>query len=227
MPTPSRRDGLAIERALAEVTARAYALAGASDPLNKQDAVKPGLSLKAYRAFTSLAAPLAPLILSWRTRRGKEELDRRPERYGVSSAPRPSGFLAWFHAASVGEANAALPVIDTIAAQHPEVRLLLTTATVTSAKLARERLPKGALHQYVPLDNQGYVQRFLHHWRPDLAVLVEVRDLAEPRARDQGRGHSPPPHQRPHVHLLLPALAAAPRHEPAAVLLLRPRARAE
>ena len=53
------------------------------------------------------------------------------------------------------------------------MRLLLTTATVTSAKLARTRLPKGAVHQYVPLDNQGYVQRFLHHWRPDLAVLVE------------------------------------------------------
>ena len=164
---------LAVERALAEVTARAYALAGASDPLNKKDAIKPGPSLKIYRAFTQLAAPIAPLILAWRTRRGKEELDRRPERYGLSSAARPAGFLAWFHAASVGEANAALPVIDSIAADHPEVRLLLTTATVTSAKLARTRLPKGAVHQYVPLDNQGYVQRFLHHWRPDLAVLVE------------------------------------------------------
>ncbi len=164
---------LAIERALNEVTARAYRLAGASDPLNRQEAVKPGLTLKTYRVLTKLAAPLAPLILAWRTRRGKEEIDRRPERYGVSSAARPSGFLAWFHAASVGEANAALPVIESIAAEHPGVKILLTTATVTSAKLARVRLPKGALHQYVPLDNQGFVQRFLHHWRPDLAVLVE------------------------------------------------------
>jgi 3-deoxy-D-manno-octulosonic-acid transferase len=164
---------LAVEGALAEVTARAYGLVGASDPLNRQEAVKPGLMLKAYRTLTKLAAPLAPLILAWRTRRGKEEIDRRPERYGMSSAARPSGFLAWFHAASVGEANAALPVIETIAAEHPEVKILLTTATVTSARLARARLPKGALHQYVPLDNQGFVQRFLHHWRPDLAVLVE------------------------------------------------------
>ena len=164
---------LAIERALNEVTARAYRLVGASDPLNRQEAVKPGLTLKAYRVLTKLAAPLAPLILAWRTRRGKEEIDRRPERYGVSSVARPSGFLAWFHAASVGEANAALPVIETIAAEHPGVKILLTTATVTSARLARARLPKGALHQYVPLDNQGFVQRFLHHWRPDLAVLVE------------------------------------------------------
>jgi 3-deoxy-D-manno-octulosonic-acid transferase len=164
---------LAIEQALAEVTARAYALADAVDPLNMQEAVKPGLSLKAYRALTSLAAPFAPLILAWRTRRGKEEPDRRSERYGHASAPRPKGFLAWFHASSVGEANAALPVIETIAAERPEVRMLLTTATVTSARLARSRLPKNVVHQYVPLDNKGYVQRFLHHWRPDLAVLVE------------------------------------------------------
>jgi len=164
---------LAIEQALAEVTSRAYALAGGIDPLNMQAAVKPGLSLKAYRALTSLAVPFAPLILAWRTRRGKEEPDRRSERYGRASAPRPKGFLAWFHASSVGEANAALPVIETIAAERPEVRMLLTTATVTSAQLDRSRLPKNVLHQYVPLDNKSYVQRFLHHWRPDLAVLVE------------------------------------------------------
>lgn len=139
----------------------------------KQEAIKPGLSLKAYRVLTRLAAPFAPLILAWRTRRGKEEPGRRPERYGLASAPRPPGFLAWFHAASVGEANAALPVIETIAAERPEVRMLLTTATVTSARLARARLPRGVLHQYVPLDNQSFVQRFLRHWRPDLAVLVE------------------------------------------------------
>jgi 3-deoxy-D-manno-octulosonic-acid transferase len=141
--------------------------------LTKQEAVKPGLSLMAYRALTRLAAPFAPLILAWRMRRGKEEPGRRAERYGLSSAPRPPGFLAWFHAASVGEANAALPVIETIAAERPEVRMLLTTATVTSARLARARLPRGVLHQYVPLDNQVFVQRFLRHWRPDLAVLVE------------------------------------------------------
>ena len=64
-------------------------------------------------------------------------------------------------------------MIETIAAERPELRMLLTTATVTSARLARTRLPKGVLHQYIPLDNQGFMQRFLQHWRPDLAVLVE------------------------------------------------------
>ena len=179
---------IAIERALAEVTARAYALAGARDPLTKQDTTKPGLSLKAYRVLTRMAAPFAPLILDWRTRRGKEEPERRPERYGVASAPRPAGFLVWFHAASVGEANAALPVIETIAAERPELRMLLTTATVTSARLTRTRLPKGVLHQYIPLDNQNFMQRFLQHWHPDLAVLVESEIwpnlVLETKARD-------------------------------------------
>ncbi len=167
------RGRIAIETALADTTARAYALAGAKDPLTKQATIKPGLMLKAYRLFTRLAAPVTPLILAWRTRRGKEEPARRPERYGLASVARPPGFLVWFHAASVGEANAALPVIEAIAAERPEVRLLLTTATVTSAKLAGARLPRGVPHQFIPLDNQTFMQRFLRHWRPDLAVLVE------------------------------------------------------
>jgi 3-deoxy-D-manno-octulosonic-acid transferase len=167
---------LVIEKALNEVTKRAYGLANGKDPLadaTRDEGAKGGFSLSLYRTLTRIASPLAPLVLSWRERRGKEEKNRRPERYGQASSPRPSGFLAWFHAASVGEANAVLPLIDAIATEHPEIRVLLTTGTVTSAQLARARLPQGAVHQYVPLDNQAYVQRFLVHWRPDLAVFVE------------------------------------------------------
>ena len=167
---------IAVERGLNQATARAYDLAGAIDPLSPQaqlKAAKPAFAIRAYRALTRYAAPLAPLMLAWRTRIGKEEPARRPERYGKASIDRPAGFLAWFHAASVGETNAVLPVIEAIAAEHPEINLLLTTGTVTSAKLARARLPEGAVHQYVPLDNQDYVRRFLKHWRPDLTVFVE------------------------------------------------------
>jgi 3-deoxy-D-manno-octulosonic-acid transferase len=181
----------AIERGLAQATARAYALAGARDPLSPipQDNVPiSSWSLTAYRLLTRLAAPFAPLMLAWRTRRGKEEPERHGERYGVASQPRPQGFLAWFHAASVGEANAVLPVIEAVTRQHADVRVLLTTGTVTSAKLARARLAPGALHQYVPLDTQAFVQRFLDHWRPDLAVLVESEIwpnlVLETKARD-------------------------------------------
>ena len=167
---------IAVERGLNQTIIRAYDLVGATDPLApaiKPEAAKPAFALRAYRALTRYAAPLAPLMLAWRTRIGKEEPARRPERYGEASVPRAPGFLVWFHAASVGETNAVLPVIEAIAAAHPEITLLLTTGTVTSAKLARARLPKSAVHQYVPLDSQDYVRRFLKHWRPNLAVFVE------------------------------------------------------
>lgn len=165
---------IAVERGLNQATARAYDLAEVIDPLSPVAQVpKPDFAIRAYRALTRYAAPFAPVMLAWRTRLGKEEPARRPERYGVASMPRPPGFVVWFHAASVGEANAVLPLIETIAIEHPEISQLLTTGTVTSANLARKRLPKSAVHQYVPLDNQDYVRRFLEHWRPDLAIFVE------------------------------------------------------
>ena len=91
----------------------------------------------------------------------------------MAARPRPPGQLVWMHAASVGETNAVLPLFHALAQRHPGLSMLLTTGTVTSAKLAAERLPKAALHQYVPLDSPRYVARFLNHWRPTLAIFVE------------------------------------------------------
>jgi 3-deoxy-D-manno-octulosonic-acid transferase len=131
------------------------------------------LRLKAYRALTSLARPATPLLLKIRERHGKEDPSRRMERLGRPSLPRPAGTLAWFHAASVGETNAILPLMAELSKQRPTLSFLLTTGTVTSAKLAAERLGPRAVHQYAPLDAPEYVRSFLDHWQPDLAVLTE------------------------------------------------------
>ncbi len=126
-----------------------------------------------YRAGTRIFAPTANLLLSYRTRQGKEDSSRRGERLGVANTPRPSGQLIWIHAASVGETNAVLPLIGRLMARRPGLRLLLTTGTKTSAAVAAERLPQGVIHQYVPLDIPQVVQRFLDHWKPSLIVLTE------------------------------------------------------
>jgi 3-deoxy-D-manno-octulosonic-acid transferase len=129
------------------------------------------LALRLYGALTGLAEPLAPTVLRRRLARGKEDPARVGERRGVPSLPRPEGRLVWLHAASVGETNTVLPLIRALLSRR--FRVLLTTVTVTSARLAAERLPEGAFHQFVPLDAPGAVARFLDHWRPDLAVMVE------------------------------------------------------
>ena len=55
----------------------------------------------------------------------------------------------------------------------PDIRILITSGTVTSAQLLRERMPDGVCHQFAPVDRPGAVRRFVQHWRPDLAVWVE------------------------------------------------------
>src|SRR5690606_7353127 len=95
------------------------------------------------------------------------------ERLGRASAARPSGRLAWLHAASVGEALSILPLIARLRREHPDLALLVTTGTLTSGRLLEVRLPQGVIHQYVPLDRRAWVRRFLDHWRPDTAIWIE------------------------------------------------------
>jgi len=121
----------------------------------------------------SLARPALWLLLRRRAERGKEDHTRRSERYGIAGIPRPAGDLLWLHAASVGETNAVLPLIERLLTARANLTVLLTTGTVTSAGLAAKRLPARALHQYLPLDSAPYVRRFLDHWRPTVAVLTE------------------------------------------------------
>jgi 3-deoxy-D-manno-octulosonic-acid transferase len=128
---------------------------------------------QAYQGTSLGITPLLHLWLRYRQYQGKEDASRRNERIGQSSVPRPSGTLLWVHAASVGESISALPLIDAILAKHPDLHILLTTGTVTSAEIMHQKLPERAIHQFVPMDSPIFVKRFLKHWRPDLAVFVE------------------------------------------------------
>jgi 3-deoxy-D-manno-octulosonic-acid transferase len=130
-------------------------------------------ALRTYRAVMSLARPALWLLLRARAKRGKEDPARRFERYGIAGMARPPGDVLWLHAASVGETNAVLPLIERLLDARPDLHVLLTTGTVTSAGIAAQRLPPRALHQYLPLDSAPYMRRFLDHWRPTLAVLTE------------------------------------------------------
>ncbi|SFV35513.1 glycosyltransferase N-terminal domain-containing protein [Hyphomicrobium facile] len=169
-----------LETALNTATLRAYELAGADikratplDVLAAASAPSPGLVLKTYRAGTAALRPAVPLLLNMRGQQGKEDPNRRGERLGFAGRPRPAGQVVWVHAASVGETNAILPLIDSLLDANPHIHILLTTGTKTSAEIAAHRLPPRALHQYVPLDVPHYVARFLDHWKPSISIFTE------------------------------------------------------
>jgi 3-deoxy-D-manno-octulosonic-acid transferase len=129
------------------------------------------LALRAYRQATRWIAPFAGSILNWRLKRGKEDPARIQERRGVAGIERPEGALIWIHGASVGEVLSVLPVVEHIRARGFNV--LVTSGTVTAAQMAAQRMPAGTLHQYVPLDSPRFVQSFLDHWKPGLALIAE------------------------------------------------------
>ncbi|WP_428410190.1 3-deoxy-D-manno-octulosonic acid transferase [Hyphococcus sp.] len=135
--------------------------------------VREPLGLKIYRTVSRAGAPVASFALKQRLKAGKEDENRIGERRGEAGRPRPEGPLIWIHGASVGESLSVIPLVERLKAGRPDYNFLVTTGTVTSAKLMEERLPQGAFHQFIPLDHPDYVQAFLDHWRPDAALFVE------------------------------------------------------
>jgi 3-deoxy-D-manno-octulosonic-acid transferase len=129
--------------------------------------------LRLYLAVSRRAGPFARRRLGLRQAEGKEHATRMPERMGEAGQPRPDGQLVWFHAASVGEAASLLEMLRRLQQTRPEVACLVTTVTVTSAQFLSDRLPETCIHQFAPVDVLPWVQRFLDHWRPDLAVWTE------------------------------------------------------
>lgn len=129
--------------------------------------------LHIYYFLAPLLTPLLKLLLKRRLKQGKEDPARLYERFGGASLSRPEGKLVWIHAASVGESVSVLQFIFNLRHQHPGIIILLTTGTVTAARLMSQRLPRDVIHQYVPLDVPRWVNRFLDHWQPNAVIFLE------------------------------------------------------
>jgi 3-deoxy-D-manno-octulosonic-acid transferase len=129
------------------------------------------ITLRLYQRLSVAAMPFAPALIKRRLKLGKEDPARVAERRGMSRDARPQGPLVWIHGASVGEVLAAAALIEKLRALN--IRILLTSGTVTSAAIVAKRFPPDIIHQYVPYDSPCYVARFLDHWRPSLALFIE------------------------------------------------------
>ncbi|RZW00087.1 MAG: 3-deoxy-D-manno-octulosonic acid transferase [Rhodobacteraceae bacterium] len=131
--------------------------------------------LRAYLAFSTISGPLWKIALHRRLKQGKEHADRLPEKYGSYARPRPAGPVIWFHALSVGESLALVPLIERGLADLPDAHIVLTTSTATSTEaLSKAALPERCIHILSPIDTPGATRRFLDHWKPDLAAFSEL-----------------------------------------------------
>ena len=127
-----------------------------------------------YSAALYLLLPITIYHLIWRSFRQGEYLQRWDERYAVyGSAPAHAGTI-WVHAVSVGEVNAAAPLINKLLALRPATRLLVTSITPTGSARIRALWGDRVEHVYLPYDLPGAVSRFLRHYRPRVALVLET-----------------------------------------------------
>ena len=134
------------------------------------------LTERLYRlASTCLAGPMLAWLW-WRGRPGRGDLGYRlrlRERLGfIEPRPESMGGL-WLHAASVGEVQAAQPLIAQLLRQWPDSALTVSTQTPTGAAALQAHWGERVRHVYAPLDTPGAISRFLARLQPRLLILVE------------------------------------------------------
>ncbi len=124
-----------------------------------------------YTLIFYLVLPAVLLRLYWRGGKVPGCRLRWGERLGWY--PVTARKMIWFHCVSVGEAEAAFPLIRLMQAEHPEQRFLVTTTTSTGSDRVRAVLGDGVEHVYLPYDLPISLTRFFEHFRPKLAVFME------------------------------------------------------
>ena len=127
----------------------------------------------AYSAALYVLLPVTLYHIIWRGFRQPAYFQRWRERYAAYARPNQPTPL-WVHAVSVGEVNAAAPLVERLLQDHPRLRLVVTTITPTGSERVRALWGDRVEHVYLPYDLPGAVGRFLEQFRPSLALIVET-----------------------------------------------------
>jgi len=126
-----------------------------------------------YSTLFYLLSPLLLLRLLIRGKKAPAYLNRWGERFGFYKKIPKSGVI-WFHTVSVGEAEAAFALIESVAARYPNESILVTTTTPTGSARVKAFLGHRVQHVYLPYDLPGAMKRFYRHFKPKVAIILET-----------------------------------------------------
>ena len=125
-----------------------------------------------YGVLTRVAAPAVFAATLVRAAKDPAYRTHLGERFGLGRRlAKPS---IWLHAVSVGEVSAAAPLVRALHASHPDVPLVLTTATPTGRAQAATLFGADVEVRFLPYDTAGAVRRFLARIRPRAAIIMET-----------------------------------------------------
>ena len=129
-----------------------------------------------YRLISVIILPFIAVFLLIRLLKNKEDKKRIFERFGFSNNRNFNNQPIWIHAVSVGETNSALVLVEDLLKLSPNVTILFTTTTLSSAKILQEKIAKfnsRIIHQFLPIDSYFCVEKFLDYWQPKIGLFVE------------------------------------------------------
>ena len=126
-----------------------------------------------YRLLINFVLIFSPFILLIRLIKKKEHFLRFKEKFTFFSNKRNKGKLVWFHGASVGELMSVIPLIEKLEKKKDIGQILVTTSTLSSAKIFTKFKFKKTVHQFFPLDTNYLSKRFINFWKPNLAIFID------------------------------------------------------
>ena len=126
-----------------------------------------------YRILINLIFALSPLIILFRLFKKKEDPIRFKEKFCFFSQKRKKGKIIWFHGASVGEIQSIIPLIEKFQKNKKISQILLTSNTLSSAKVISKIKLKKVVHQFFPIDVNFISNKFLNYWKPSAAFFID------------------------------------------------------
>ena len=125
-----------------------------------------------YNIFIYIVFLLSPIIFFIRVLNGKEDPIRLKEKLCIYSKKNNLKSI-WFHAVSVGELMSIIPVLKILEKNKKIDQIIVTTSTISSAKIFEKQKFKNIVHRYFPLDTNFLNKRFIKYWKPQAAFFVD------------------------------------------------------
>jgi len=126
-----------------------------------------------YQFLIFILLLLSPIIFFIRIIKKKEDLSRILEKLSIPSKNRDKGKLVWFHAASVGELMSIVPLVKSLESDKKIRTVLITTSTLSSARIFKKLNLKKSIHQFFPIDFLYFSNRFINYWKPEIAIFID------------------------------------------------------
>ena len=125
-----------------------------------------------YTLLLYLSLPIAILKLIAKERKSPFRNAKLKNQLGFVT--KTSSKVIWVHCVSVGEFNAARPLIDQLLDIYPEHRLAITTTTITGAEAVRKHYQDRVIHYFFPFDLPFIVGPFIKKINPVACILLET-----------------------------------------------------